>query len=224
MAQTRADLRLLIKGRLAFRQPHSIPGGFTDFDTWINLELVNAQEELEREFLGSPPWFLLSELAEAETTALEERLPVPLNFLLEYDEGTLYRFDDTINPASGDPWIELPKGFHEGLKERYQSTGAPVAYALVGKYFTLHPTPDAVYKMRMRYYKTDVPLGEAVANEWSTYAPNVLMNLAGSHVAEALRDQAALQIFGTSYAAAYTSLKRQVIAREQANRDAVRED
>jgi hypothetical protein len=224
MAATRADLRLRLKGRLGFRQTYSIPGGFTDFDTWINLELVNAQEELEREFLGSPPWFLLSEMSEALTEAQEERLPVPVDFLREYEEGTLYRFDETVNPASGDPWIELPKGFHEGLKDRYVGFGPPVAYALVGKYFTLHPTPDVIYKMRMRYYKEDDVLEEDAANQWSTYAPNVLVNLAGSHIAEALRDQAASQIFGTGYAAAYTSLKRQMVAREQANRDAVRED
>ena len=188
-------------------------------------ELQNAQDELEEEFLKSPPWFLLTEMAEATTTASEERLPLPSNFAAEYEEGFVYVYDSTKT----DPWAELTKWFYGQLKAEYITEAQPVRYAIVGKDITLHPTPDAVYTIKMRYYKTDTDISldetdTTFTNDWLTYAGRVIMNRAGMNMAESMKDRASSKFFENSFVVALKSVKDEIQARKMRNLNLVRSD
>lgn len=213
---TRDEAVSRIQRRLGFR------GATFKTDDIID-EMIMAQEELEEELIKSPPWFLLTEMAEAATTANEERIPLPTNFIAEYEHGFLYRYDAALT----DPWVELTKGFYGGLKAEHVTAGEPVSYAIVGTYFTLHPTPDAAYILKMRYYKRDTTLttgSEDEENQWLKWAGRVLMHKAGMNMAEAMKDRATEQYFENHFAVAYKSMLNETQARKIRNMSLVRED
>jgi len=210
---TRDEAVARIKRRLSNRTDSAL-------DTTIVDELQFAQEQMEHDLRLSPPWFLLEELSDASTTALEERLPLPSDFLQEYEQGTLWLVDTALE----DPFVDLPKGFYQGLKHKYPGTGQPKAYSLDGKYFRLHPTPDAVYTMRMLYYKKDAVLDTDIENEWLQEAPGVLWGRAGLGMAEMLHDDRATTYFATHYREAREGLAKAMVTRSITNRGMVRED
>ena len=196
----------------------------TDLDSKIQDELLNAQIELEEEIYSDPPWFLLSEVAQINGVAGEERIPLPSDFLLEYEEGTLYRFDASLSPATADPWIELKKGYVDSLKMEYVGQGTPLRYALSGEYFRVFPNPDAVYTFKMQYYQRDAPLSSNIENQWTKFAPWVIGGLAGSNLSMSLRDNEAAQYFSGKFAAAFLGLEKKMRAREESNNDASMDD
>jgi len=145
----------------------------TALDTQVVAEMALAQTVLEG---GSYlPWFLLSEFSENDTVADEERVPVPTDFLREFEYGSLYY----NNSALADAWVELLKDEMEALRADTTlnaSTGAPQKYSLVGDYFRLFPTPDAVYTLKMVYYKQDTaPATGGAENLWLKWAPDWLI-------------------------------------------------
>lgn len=202
-----------IQRRLGFR---------SDLESVIIDELQHAQVTLEEEYRESPPWFLLEEISSASTEADEERLPLPTDFLQEYDhgDGALYVYDS----SEDDPWIELPKGLYKGLKGYYVTSGRPKAYSLLGSYFRLHPTPDAVYSMKLLYYKRGVVLDSDVENVWLQHAPDVLINLAGTALATSIRDQGAFGWFSAQYEKARAAMHRASVARASTNRRMIKGD
>lgn len=142
-------------------------------DAQIVTEMVLAQTILEgSDFL---PWFLLTEFSVNTTTANEERVPLPSNFLREYEEGSLYVYDST----QSDPWIELGKEDDETLRadtDLVGTTGQPKKYSVTGNYIRLKPTPDTTYTLRMLYYKYDTaPESGGAENQWLKYAPDWLI-------------------------------------------------
>jgi hypothetical protein len=207
---TRDEAVTRIQRRLGFR---------TDLVAEIQDELKVAQESLEREMV-SPPWFLLEEVSFTVTTADESRVEVPSNFLREYEQGTLWIYDTALE----DPWVELSKGFMAGLNAFYVGTGQPKAFSLDGKYFRLHPTPDAEYTLRLIYYKTDTPLTTNIENQWLKYAPWLLVGLAGQEVAVGTRDGDAVAYFKARYEQSKVDVHRQNIARSITRKRMVRED
>lgn len=195
--------------------------GFRSLDAVIVDELQDAQEELENELVHEPPWFLLSEMAEATPQSVDERLPLPSDFLAEHEDGTLWRYDAS---ATDDPWIELQKGNYDHLKREYVGTAPPRRYSIVGKYFRLHPTPDAIYVYRMLYYKRDQTLETNVENQWLRNAAWVLGARAGVKVAQDLRDEKAVQFFTTRYVESFDAMQKHHVAREEANDEATMDD
>jgi hypothetical protein len=188
----------------------------------IIAELQLAQTELEDEFLGSPPWFLLIEHASLATVALDELVALPSDFLAEYEQGgALYLYDST----AAEPWQPLTKGFEEALRaEQNGTSGRPKKYALSKAHCRLFPAPDAVYTLSFSYYGRDAVLSTNIENQWLKFFPGLLWNRAGMAMAEAAEDIEALGRFQTKYSEAMLGLRARIAGRRIDNTNLVRED
>lgn len=166
-------------------------GNRTGMESDIIAEMQLAQTTLESD-ATIRPWFLLTEIASTTATAGEERLQLPSNFLAEYEEGTLFVYDGTLD----DPWVELVKcPFDDNVKVAKGASGKPESYSLTGDYFRLFPTPDAAYTMKMLYFKQDTTLSSDVENQWLKYAPQLLIAETGITMAAYLQNKIAHAMF-----------------------------
>lgn len=201
---TRDEAVALVRQGLGFK---------TAMDATIVSNMKAAQTTLE---LGpTKPWFLLSEDATYTTVAGESRVPVPVDFLEEYEEGALYY------APPGEDAEALVKDVVDQLKRVYKSTqqAAPEAYALSGNYFLIYPQPDQAYALQMKYYQKGVVLNSNIENEWLKWAPDILIGMAGSRVAAGLRDWKAKDTFDSQAQGALLLLQNQNEARKHANLD-----
>ncbi len=164
----------------------------SDKETEIIAALQDAQVMLERG--ATLPWFLQSEVASIVTVDGEERVPLPTDFLREWEDDPLWYF---VAGSGGDDdtWTELAKDDLALLRSKYPGEGAPVAYALDVKYFRIFPTPDDAYTLKMIYFKKDAVLTTNVENQWLTYFPYLVIGEAGILLSAGLRDANALAIF-----------------------------
>jgi hypothetical protein len=201
-----------IKEQLGFR---------TTLDSSIVNQLILAQVLLEA---NHPlPWFLVSEDSYTVTDIGDERVSIPLDFLAETDEAVFKYVPDVV---SGDnPEVDLVKDDYDTLRINYRDdstgltkVGPPEAYALLGNYFRIFPTPDALYTLKTIYYAKDTTLDTNVENKWLKYAPMLILGRAGKFIAGPLRDTAAMQIFGEWEQIGQTSLIRRDTDRDLANR------
>lgn len=154
-------------------------GQRTDLTSAILLEMQEVQNTVleQHEWL---PWFLESEMASADCTADDERLPLPSDFLGELEEAGLWLYDATAES----PFTELSKGTYDELLRKHPTPAKPRAYAITGSYFLLKPTPDAVYSFKMRYYQADAILDTNIENKWLANASDLVMALTGVVMAE----------------------------------------
>jgi hypothetical protein len=131
------------------------------------------------------PWFLTSEVATATLFAGEDRLPVPLNFLVESEAGGLFYYVPTAQ-AGGEPWNRLTKLEWTDAILQYQNTeGSPIVYSLAGEYFRVRPLPDQSYTLKLLYIRAEPSFsgqGDDFTNAWSRFAPDLLI----ATVAEAM--------------------------------------
>ena len=186
---TRDEAVAIIQEQLVFR---------TTLSSNIVANLQLAQIQLENEFR---PWFLISEDSYVRTTADDDRLPIPDDFLEECDEAVLRYIPD--DPDEDNPETDLVKDDYETLRSNYRDTetggilaGEPEAYCLLGNYFRIFPTPDDEYLVRMIYYKTGELLTTNIENEWLLHVPHLLMGVAGKLMAKGpLRDMVAWSVF-----------------------------
>lgn len=185
-------------------------------------ELALIQERLEGG--AFMPWFLLSgEVTSLVTVADTRTVDLPSNFLREYEDFPLYRYDSTAS----DPYIRLAKGEFDHLESYYegQSAGVPVAYALVGTQLHFFVTPDAAYPLRWNYYKKQDVLSDSVTtNGWTNSASDLLVAELGFIMAAIKRDTFMKDTFGGEIIRAMTRLLAFDEARKQALRDAQRGD
>lgn len=130
---TRDEAVAIIQQQLGFR---------SDLTSTIITTMKLAQDQLE---LGPTlPWFLLSERSFNLTTVDDQRVPVPLDFLQEYEESALIfvkSADEEIILGKRD-LDKLLKDFPAGLPEDDNQTREPQFYALRGTYFIIFPVPD----------------------------------------------------------------------------------
>lgn len=185
-----------------------------DKEAEIVAELKAAQQDLEK--LPDLPWFLKTEVASKSTEADEERVNLPSNFLREQEDGALFYFNSTATDDA-DKWVELVKDFTTEHRKNLPGEGAPLGYTLDELYFRIFPTPDAVYLLKMRFFKSDTVLDSNVENEWTKHAPNLLGGIAGQTIAGGLRDSGAMQIFASWEARGLRQLLVDNQAREDAN-------
>lgn len=154
----------------------------TDLDFIIEQEMDHVQENI-LEGADFWPWFLLSETVDANTTALERRVAVPSDFLTEWEDGTLWRYDES---SSDDKWVELKKDDYDANLARYPGDGAPVKYSQDSNYLYLFPRPAIVYPLKMKYYKRQIlpsNLQNSETNPWLTYAADWFMGEVGVIIA-----------------------------------------
>ena len=167
---TRDEAVALIQKELGFR---------SDLTATIIDVMKLAQEILE---LGPTlPWFLLSEKSFILTTVENERVPVPIDFLEEYEESALvYQPDDTTAQE-----VILGKRDLDTLLKEFSNVVDPTAtrepekYALRGEYFIIFPTPDAQYRIQMTYYRKADVLTSNIENDWLKNAPYFLIGKTG---------------------------------------------
>lgn len=183
-------------------------------DDEIVEEMQDAQIDIE--LRPGKPWFLLSEQSTTQTEANEDRVLVPSDFLEEHEEGSL----EYVPSDPKKKPVRLVKDEWDLLKHNFRDTspGEPKAYALVGNYFRLLPEPNAIYTLRLIYFKKALLLTSNIENEWLKYVPRLLMGVAGQKIAAGpIRDSVAMQIFQGWETQGTISIVNQNTAREMAN-------
>lgn len=200
-------------------------------------ELALAQQtRLERS--AFKPWFILSETESTITFPTEERIPLPKDFLQEYEEGSLFmrNYDDDAEDTPGytpPPFIPIVKDDYDYLVAKYP-TGSldrwgrdnhPKGYAVVGNYVTLHPAPQGTFMIKMKYYKRAATLltpygtGEEWTNEWLSVSPDWVIGELGSIIAGSyIKDDATAAKFAEQAASARQAIYTEHVARDEANR------
>lgn len=186
-----------------------------DLTTKAATALQLAQEHYERGPVY--PWFLLSEDATIVTSIGERRIPMPTDFVGEYEEAVIFYEDE-----DGEEQY-LSKKDYDYLLKKFTSTttGPPENYSADGLYFNLFPIPDALYTLTMKFYKKDTlisSLSNTGTNKWLTYAPNCLIGWAGQNLATGARDVVASARFQTLEAEGRKLLDTQNEERKHSNR------
>lgn len=200
---TKDDLNKLIAYQL---------GNVTGQYDVIDLQIDAAITRLEQ--LPFQPWFLLSENNSTQTIIGDRRLPIPIDFLGVYEEGTLY-----IAPDGDGRMVPLAKKSQDELRPYYNDKGVPKFYALTNKYFRLFPEPDAAYDMELLYYaKTAVPM--AVDNPWLVNVPDLLIYTVVQNMLTPRKDGNADK-FKALADMEYQKLIARHTAREELDRDAI---
>lgn len=191
-------------------------------------ELRAAQQRLEQGPVR--PWFLKEDRAFTFTIPLESRVQLPSDFLEEDEDSALW-----YAPADGSLDQEIVKDDLDFLVKNQGNIaadpttlvpipGVPQFYAISGNYFRLFPTPDAVYKIRMIYYKQDALLTSNIENGWLKYAPWLVIGEAGIVLAVSARDKVAQAEFARLRSSGGLTLNTQTEARLHANRNYVMGD
>lgn len=207
---TRDEGVALIQDQLAFK---------TTLADAIVRQMQLAQTTLEKQH---KPWFLISEDSFVNTTASEQRVEVPEDFLAETEEAVL-RYVPT-DPEEEE--VELTKDDYDTLRSNFKDEdtglfeeGPPEAYCLMGKYFRIFPTPDDTYQLRMVYFKKDDTLDTNIENQWLKEVPLLLLGMAGLLIAKGpIRDQVAASVFSDWIAEGKATLMRQDEERQHTNR------
>lgn len=179
------------------------------------MKLAQTQLELDSE----KPWFLVSETLTRNMQIGEQRVLVPVDMLIEYDDASLnYVYEDDDGNTRK---RELKKDELDVLQENYKCSapGTPRAYALRGQYFIVFPTPDAEYTLEIVDYEQDDDLSSNVENKWLKYVPLLLIGKAGQYLAPGLRDPGALATFKDWEMQGKTALVRMNNERELSNRE-----
>ena len=187
----------------------------TGIDASILIDgLKGAQSSLEKE--PEPPWFLRTEYSAASTTAAEERLQLPDDFLMIAEDDGLWRFDSSKDVE----WKELYKDELDVLRRAHAESddAEPNAYAVDNLYFRLFPTPDKVYTIKMIYHATATVLDSNTENAWLKHIPWLMIGFATKRVAGSTRDQVAVVEATKIEAEERTRLRQFIIGREVSNR------
>lgn len=186
----------------AVAQIKMILGFRSDKTTEIQNQLIFEQNELEND--PQLPFFLREEVTNLTTSAGDPQLAVPSGFIREWEEDNLQ-----VQTLDGESWNKLVKDSADYLRSVYQTEeGIPVAYAYdsVSGFYTLFPTPDAVYTLRQTYYAADTVLSSDITNKWLTHLPKLLIGRAGLVLATSFRDQIAMQVFSSMVQSEMTKL------------------
>lgn len=191
-------------------------GRRTDLADEINDSLQDVQVRLEQE--DALPWFLRTEISSTTTTAAEERVGVPSDFLAEWEDDALWYFNDTASEPE-DVWTKLQKSETDLLRAKYPGSGTPKAYSLDGTYFRIFPTPDAVYTLKQIYFAADQVLSTNIENKWLKYVPELLIGIVGQEMGVPIGLSAArFERFRQLESEGRTRIRRKNLQLELANR------
>lgn len=188
---------------------------YLGFNTRLDAAIIigalkDAQHQLEHS--TDLPWFLVTEVSSITTAPNESRVPLPSDFLREYEDEALYLYKQ---PS----WIVLEKRDVDDLRVKYgDATGEPKFYGIDANYFRLYPIPDDQYTLKLVYYAADQVLDSNIENKWLKYAPQVLIASAGILISNMTRDAGAGQIFREMLAISARQLQNEGVARKAANR------
>lgn len=188
-------------------------GKRTGLETDIIAELQQAQSDLELgEFL---PWFLAKALS-LTTIASVRAVALPSDFLRE----TSHKWWITVSSTAK----QMYKGEYDDLYSRELFDSSYLEsnyYAIVGSNLYQFPVEDSACAISGFYFGADTILSTNVTNQWLTYAPGLLIALAGMRMSKTLRDSDAYGMFKEDRAEAYNKLIAADVARSQAALNAV---
>lgn len=206
----------LLLGRLGQRNSTVLKQAIIDEMVFVQETTLEGREEL--------PWFLLSETSSKSTATNEERIVLPSDFLLEWEEGGLYlqETDGTETLLEREDWDVLK------AEPRLEGAGKPTFYDLVGDYYLLRKTPDAVYEMKMRYYQKATSLtgvyGDSsnIENVWLANASDWLIAETGVIIAsQRLQSDKMVQMFMKQSDLARQRVMKKHIARIESNKNRI---
>jgi hypothetical protein len=145
----------------------------------LSTELMLVLQALD----NSPfhPWFLVAK-GDLTTTENLETVPLPADFLDLVEDSKMWLY-------TGLTWQKLVRGYAEDIEEKFANTepDTPVVYTIVGQDLFLGPTPDGVYNLKFKYFKsTVVPPDDTatVTNAWIKQCPDIVSLLTASRVAK----------------------------------------
>lgn len=194
-ALTKAEAIAYIQQKLGFRD---------DLDAAILLELRVQQDLLEQG--QSLPWWLrvdgsLSAVAATDTIAL------PTGFIRLDEDIEPWMTDTTTGKRSAIKIVDWDQLLALTWDEDTQAvaTGPVRAMAIRNTTFQLAPVPTENGTIYASWYAKDENLADIASNEsnlWLTYAPLVLVGLAGLEVAADLQHDDAVEKFQRIYAGA----------------------
>lgn len=195
----------IIQQQLGFR---------SDLSTEIITNLKLAQTMLEAG--PTRPWFLVTEQQFISLTVGEQRVLPPVEMLTEIDSARLVYVPSS---SAADP-VDLVKEEYDQLAEDFKdvANGPPEAYALLGDYFRIFPTPDSNYTIKIIIYGQDAVLSSNIENGWLKWVPYALIGKAGAQIATAIRDTTALATFRGWEQEGRLALHGMDVARDTANR------
>lgn len=196
-------------------------GNRNDLNTRIKAEMGDIQE-FTLEIVSVLPWWMITTDTDLATVAGTESISLPASFIRECEDSALWRYDATAEI----PWVELKKTETDVLRRSIgitlDDTGKPRAYALSGTLIRFAPVPDAVYPLKMRYYKRDTNargLNTGETNNWLTYAADLMIAETCVVMGRQLRyRQDAQQQFEQDRREAQDRYIRQIHGREHANK------
>jgi len=172
-------------------------------------EMVFVQENILEGNADFRPWFTLTEFAEGANASNDERLPLPNDFIEEWEDGALWRYDEDADEA--EQWIEMIRDDYKIIKAKYPESGVPTHYDKVvlndenyddQAYYLLKPTPTIQYVWKMRYYGKGEGLagtyGDAanIENIWLKHASDWFIGEVGMIIAaQHLQSETLAQMF-----------------------------
>lgn len=185
-------------------------GNVRGMDAIIETEIESTINRLENE--AFQPWFLLSENNEYQMQVGENRVPVPADFLAEYDESALY-----VKMDNGG-YFPLSKMSSEEVRAKWQNgQGMPQGYSLTNKYFRVFPAPDKEYLLELLFYRRS----KSIANDdnpWLTEASDLIVYETAAHMLLARKDKRFMAMEQLAQEQKLLLMNRHT-AREEANRD-----
>lgn len=192
----------------------------TAIDTWCINELNAAVRRLQR--APELPWFLFVDTdvdgTNLSTVAGTEYVTLPSNFLREDAEREYCLYvQDT---SEDDQWVALVKEDYSIVKARETESARPKYYDIIGSNIYLRAVPDAVYTLRVMYYKKDdVIAAGSTETTWLTQREDLLIAEAGFVIAsQYLADAAAAQMFDLRRKEERQLLQHEIVARHEAAR------
>lgn len=165
-------------------------GKRTDFTAAMVLLEAEMVRKNILEAATFKPWFLQAEDTSISTTASQEYISRPTDFLHfdAEDDWCQIAYNDP-DDTSGDPWVPIVLDDWNVIRTFYRTksteaadlSGKPEKGALVFNRLYMRPIPDAVYSTRWRYYKTDTAFDFTVASEnlWLQHASDWVMGEVG---------------------------------------------
>ncbi len=191
-------------------------GNRRDLDSTIITTMQLVQEtELEENGVLTP-WFLLTEGASATIAALQTRVALPSDFIIE-DEAWALGVEQTDGTVK---WLK--KDNYDDLYQTYKdTTGEPQYYSLNGGYFYLFPVrADSAMTVKMRYYaKAENITSANIENAWLKHAPDAVIAYTGFYIADRILQNSELASkFAAAKQAAFVRLVTLEEARAHTNR------
>lgn len=179
----------------------------------LESELAYAITELEEQVFH--PWFLLTGRRNTSTIIGDDRVPLPVDFIAEYDDGDLWLVENGQK-------IPLEKTTMQAIHEAEEVSGKPTHYAAAGSFFRLYPSPDKVYDLQMMYYAKSGALGDD--NVWVLNASQYLISVAMQNYATNVRDQKLYKVALQKRQVTYNELLARHAEFEIVNRDTCKGD